>query len=117
MIKLCYIAGPYRADCALKTSRNVSRAEQMGKRLALQRPGWFPVIPHKNTELWDFDGGLRNIQPEYYLSGTLEVMRRCDAVLVLPDYRRSSGTIAEIAEAERLDIPVYYSVESVPEHG
>ncbi|EJY0635094.1 DUF4406 domain-containing protein [Salmonella enterica subsp. enterica serovar Schwarzengrund] len=115
-MKLCYISGPYRAECALKTSRNVSRAEQMGKRLTLERPEWFPVIPHKNTELWDFDGGLRNVQPEYYLSGTLEVMRRCDAVLVLPDYRRSSGTLAEIAEAERLGIPVYYSVGSIP-HG
>lgn len=114
---LVYIAGPYRADCALKTSRNISRAEQMAKRLTLERDNCIPITPHKLFELWDFDGGLRNVHPEYYLSGTLEVMRRCDAVLVLPDYRRSSGTIAEIAEAERLGIPVYYSVESVPANG
>lgn len=112
-MKLCYIAGPYRAECAFKTSRNISRAEQMGKRLTLERPEYFPVIPHKNTELWDFDGTMKNVKDDYYLSGTLEVMRRCNAVLVLPDYRRSSGTVAEIAEAERLGIPVYYSIESI----
>lgn len=116
MMRLIYVAGPYRADCALKTSRNVSRAEYLAKQVTLSRPDWFPVIPHKNTELWDYDAGLKNVPADYYLSGTLEIMRRCDAVLVTADYRRSVGTIAEIAEAERLGIPVYYSVESIP-HG
>lgn len=113
-MQLIYIAGPYRAECAVKTSRNINRAEQLGKRVALELPQWFPVIPHKNTELWDYSRDVADIKPEYYLEGTLEVMRRCDAVLVLPDFMRSSGTLAEIKEAERLGIPVYYSVESVP---
>jgi hypothetical protein len=112
-MKLVYIAGPYRADCAMKTQRNIFRAETLGKHVALNIKGWYPIIPHMNTAMWDFARELDSIEDSYYLESTLEVMRRCDAVLVLC---RSKGVDAEIAEAERLNIPVYYNPEDVP-HG
>jgi hypothetical protein len=116
-MKLIYIAGPYRATCALKTQRNIFAAENLGKQLTLQCPNYYPVIPHMNTALWGYDAGLINVPGQYYLDGTMEMMRRCDGVLVVPNYLRSQGTIAEIAEAERLGIPVYYSVTQVPVNG
>lgn len=114
MIRLVYIAGPYRATCALKTQRNIFAAESLGKQVALQCTGYYPVIPHCNTALWDYDPGLDNITGQYHLDGTMEMMRRCDAVLVVPNYLNSEGTKLEIAEAERLNIPVYYSILQVP---
>ena len=41
------------------------------------------------------------------LAGTLELMRRCDAVVVIPGWEHSTGTKAEIDEAMRLEIPVF----------
>ena len=45
---------------------------------------------------------------QFWLAGTLELMRRCDAVLVLPGYSFSEGTKGEIAEADRLGLPVMF---------
>lgn len=109
-MKLIYIAGPYRAPCAVKTQRNIFRAEQFGKRVLRELKGWFPIIPHMNTALWDFDETLRDVTDDVYLAGTLEVMRRCDAVFVFGD---SEGVRAEVLEAEKLGIPVYRSLEDV----
>lgn len=116
-MKLMYICGAYRASCLLKTGMNIDRAEQMGKTLLLKKKGWFPLIPHNNTRLWDFDRQLSTVDAEVYLVGTLELMRRCDAVLTLPSYKASKGSLAEIEEAKRLGIPVYYTLDEVPEHG
>lgn len=109
-MKLLYIAGPYRASCGVKTMKNIHRAESFGKRVLLNLNDWFPVIPHMNTALWDFDKNLRDVTDDVYLSGTMEIMRRCDAVLAFGD---SEGTRAEIAEAEKIGIPVYRSIEDV----
>ena len=109
-MKLLYIAGPYRAKCQLNTQRNVVRAESMGKRVLLNLKDWYPVIPHKNTELWDFDPMLKTVPDELYLKGTLAMMRRCDAVLVTGD---SEGTRAEVEHAKEINIPVYTRIEDV----
>ena len=42
-------------------------------------------------------------------------MRLCDAVLVLPGYQKSSGTLGEIEEAKRLGIPGFFLGEGRPE--
>jgi len=38
---------------------------------------------------------------------SIDELRHCDAVLVLPGYERSEGTKGEIAEAERLKLPIF----------
>ena len=78
----------------------------------LAEKGWFPVIPHLNTaKIEDYAPWLPD---EFYLDGTLELMRKCDAVCLLPGYEFSEGTAGEIAEARRLGIPVYTSEIKVP---
>jgi hypothetical protein len=39
------------------------------------------------------------------------MVRRCDAMLVEPHYGNSEGTAAEIAEAHRIGIPVFKTVD------
>ena len=48
-----------------------------------------------------------------WLEGDLEMLRRCDAVLVVPGWEKSSGTRAEIAEANACGIPVFYALEAL----
>jgi hypothetical protein len=67
-----------------------------------------PVIPHKNTEHMD---GLQT--DEFWLEGTLELMRQCDAVLLTPDWERSSGARGEKEEALRCCIPVFYGLATL----
>lgn len=101
-MKIIYVAGPYRADLPWGVDRNVHRAREAGVTVALA--GAMPLIPHANTA--HFDG----LAPDaFWLEGTLELLRRCDAVYVFSEnWKASSGTRNEVAEATRLGLPVFY---------
>jgi len=105
-----YVAGPYRASNRAGVELNIQSARLTGLHCCLK--GWSPLIPHANT------GGLDEIAPaipdQFWLDATLELMRRCDAVVLCPGYSLSEGTRAEMIEAQRRGIPVYYSVEELP---
>jgi hypothetical protein len=105
-VKVVYVAGRFRGKTNWEIQQNVRRAEEVSLRVA--ELGGMPLCPHKNTE--HFDGLLT---AEFWLEGTLELMRRCDAVVLVPGWETSEGTKGEIAEANRLGIPVYTSVEGL----
>ncbi len=100
MIKLVYIAGPYTGKTPWEIECNIHRARVVGAKVAAL--GALPVIPHANTAHFD------NIQPaSFFIEGTLELLRRCDAVVVLENSQASKGTQGEIAEAKRLGMPLF----------
>ena len=105
-----YVAGPYRASIRAGVELNIQSARLTGMHCCLK--GWSPVIPHANT------GGLDEIQPgitdQFWLDATLELMRRCDAVVLCPGYSLSEGTQAEMTEARRLGMDIYYRVDDLP---
>lgn len=108
---LAYIAGPYRAQTREGVALNIEAARATA--VAVARRGYFPVIPHSMT------GGLEHVLIEktddYWLGGTLEVMTRCDLVVLAPGWERSSGTAAEIEEARQLGLPVYETPAMAPD--
>ena len=94
MIKLIYIAGPYSATTREGVEANIARAVALGIEVA--RLGAMPVIPHANTAHPEFN----DAQPyDFWIDGTLELLRRCDAVIVTDDYRRSTGARGEVRDA------------------
>jgi len=103
VMPVIYIAGPYRATTAWLRELNVRAAEEAA--LLAAQHGCVPVCPHTMTRF--FDGTLTDA---YWLEATLEIMRRCDAVLFVAGWKGSKGSLAEKAEAERLGMPVaFYS--------
>lgn len=60
------------------------------------------ICPHLNTA--NFDG---IVPDQNFLDGTMEMMRRCDLVVLLPGWGDSSGSIKEKSEADRLGTPTY----------
>jgi hypothetical protein len=107
-MKVVYIAGPFRGSNAWEVEKNIREAEEFGFRVAQLRA--MPLIPHANTRF--FDGTLTG---EFWLEGTIELMRRCDAILLLPTWEQSEGARAERKEAERLGLQVFYNGDL--EHG
>jgi hypothetical protein len=98
-----YIAGPYTGDDAWQTERNVRRAEELA--YEVEALGACAVCPHTNTRYVD------NRTPySQKIRTTLEMMRRCDAVLFTDDWRRSTGARGENAEAVRLGMPCFESL-------
>jgi len=98
-MKLVYLAGPYRGRSEWDVHTNIQQAEWYAAEITKRRGDLFCVTPHKNTA---YMGGL---QPDkYFLDGTLELLRRCDYIYLLPNWETSAGAVAEEKEARRLNI-------------
>lgn len=101
-MKLVYIAGPFSAATREGVETNIRRAEDYGIEVATL--GAMPVIPHANTSRREFE----SLQPyEFWIDGTKELLRRCDAVFLTDERHLSSGARGEVEEAEARGIPVF----------
>lgn len=102
-----YIAGPYRSRWGLiGRAWNILQAWLYGRRVA--RIGAFPVVPHTGTAFYD------GLQPdEFFLDGTLQTLKRCDVIVMMPTWRTSAGSRSELAWAEANDMPVFYDVSAL----
>lgn len=105
-MKVVYIAGPFRGASAWEVECNVRRAEE--RALEVWRLGAAALCPHTNTRY--FDGAAAD---EVWLRGDLEMLSRCDALLLTPDYRRSSGATAERDHALAIGVPVFYDLQAL----
>jgi nucleoside 2-deoxyribosyltransferase len=99
-MKVVYIAGPFRGANAWEIEQNIRRAEELA--LEAWRSGFAVICPHTNTRF--FQGAAED---RIWLDGDLEILRRCDAVLLTADWERSSGARAEVDVARALGIPVF----------
>lgn len=102
-----YVAGRFRSADGWKINENVFAAEKAGRAVAAL--GAMPLIPHS---IGAHMAGTED--DSFWLTGTLELMRRCDVVLVLPGYQESQGTQGEIAEAQRIGLPVIMPQNGAP---
>lgn len=140
-MKLVYIAGPYRAPDQVGVELNIANARRVAiallkaihtkpivesveghcfasdeesrsivEKLGSNAP--FPVIPHMNTALFDFQEGITHIDADYWLKGTMRQMVDCSyVILTRPDAaEKSIGTRNEVYEANREGIPVFEDV-------
>jgi len=99
-MKIVYVAGPYRAKTPWKVARNIFNARILGLQVA--KLGVMPLIPHANTAFYDGE-----MPDSFWLAGTLEMMSRCDAIMLLKGWEKSSGTRAEVELAKKLGIQVF----------
>lgn len=101
--KLIYVAGPFRGPSAYSIHQNVNHAEMWA--YALWDAGFAVICPHLNTAHFD-----KSLPDETFLRGDLTILRRCDAVFLVPGWEKSQGAKSEAAEARKAGIPVYTSV-------
>jgi len=99
-MKLAYIAGPYRATTPHKTQLNIDRAREVA--LKMWKSSYAVICPHMNSA--HFDGECDDTQ---WLLGYLEILKRCDLMVLLPNWLDSRGTIEEVNLAFKEGIPTY----------
>lgn len=98
-MRLVYIAGPFNGD----VEHNCRKAEALACEVALLNA--HPVVPHSLGRV------LFGVQSEEYTyAGTLELMRRCDILLLVPGWENSKGARSEVDEARKLDKPVCHTI-------
>lgn len=105
-MKIIYVAGPFRAKTAFEIAENTREAERLG--LEVSKLGAMPMIPHANTALFHDQGDER-----FWLDGTLELMRRCDAVIFTSRWKESEGARGERDDAQTRGLPQFFSVDEL----
>lgn len=99
-MKVVYVAGPFRGLTPWDVEKNIRRAEELALRVA--NAGAMPLCPHTMTRYFD-----KQCNDSFWLEGTLELLRRCDAMVMTDDWERSSGTRGERNEARGLGLPIF----------
>jgi nucleoside 2-deoxyribosyltransferase len=105
-MKIAYVAGPYRGKSKIKlinrlqVIRNIVRARTVAKEL--WRQGYAALCPHSNTAL--FDGAAPD---ETFLQGDIDMLAKCDLVVLVRGWDKSNGTKDEVIFAKYAGIPVY----------
>lgn len=105
-MKVVYIAGPFRAKNAWEVEQNIRRSEEAA--LKIWALGAAVISPHCNTRF--FDGALEN---DVFLKGDLEILKRCDAIYMLPDWKSSDGARGEFNYAEHLGLRSFQHMEDL----
>jgi len=107
-MRLVYVAGKFSAPTRAEVEVNIAAAVCVA--LEVARIGLMPVCPHSNTQHEEFE----RVQPyPFWIEGTLELLRRCDAVITVSGWEASKGACRERAEANRLGIPVFDTIEEL----
>ena len=106
-MKLAYTAGPYRGRTHNDVAQNIAAARAVATRL--WELGYAALCPHLNSAF------MSGVAPEEnFLNGGLEMLRRCDLVVLVEGWQASQGTALEIEEARAHGIPIFSDLEFVP---
>ena len=112
-MKRVYVAGPYSANNIIDCLDNMRKGMRIGAEVFMA--GYSPWVPwhdfHHQLVLRDDE----SIPVQYYYEMSMAQLEVSDAVLVLPGWMESKGTLAEIKRAEELKIPIFYTFEALKE--
>lgn len=108
-LHLIYVAGKYSAGTPEQVERNIRVAQSWAAAINRTGLGVFAVVPHslsRNIE--------SSLDEETWRAGTLALSRRCDGLVLLPEWQESAGSLGELAAA-KLDGRPYVAATAIPQ--
>lgn len=105
-MKVVYVAMRFTAPDEWTRAKYIRSAEITG--FAVAEAGAMPLMPTSNTRSY-----AGTLDEKFWYEGTLELLRRCDALILTPGWEGSKGVASEIEEAKRLHLPVFERVEEL----
>lgn len=109
---LIYVSGPFTAGNGRTVQDNIELAKKAGYRL--RKLGLMPIIPHISI----LDPGPGEAGYKLAMKECLELMRRCDGVFMMENWRESRGArIERWVAMRRFNQPVAYEFGSSTELG
>lgn len=98
---IMFISGPYRGDNEWEVTKNIRNAELVA--LKYWKKGYVVICPHKNSSY--FGGEL----PDHrWLDGDLEILGRCDGIVMMQNWRESAGAEVEHGYAIEKQLKIIY---------
>lgn len=105
-MRVVYVAARFTAPDGWTQAKYIRSAEVVG--MAVAEAGAMPLMPTSNTRSY-----AGTLDEKFWYAGTLELLRRCDAMILTPGWNGSRGVAAEIAEARLFGIPVFERVDEL----
>ena len=102
-IATVYVSGPFSASTQDRIFANQRAASVCATRIL--ELGFAPLCPHTNV----LDIG--SLSYEEIMAVDFALLRQCDAVFLMPNWRQSPGAIREEAHARLHRIPVFEDLE------
>ena len=98
---MVYVCGPHRSITPEGVDLNIRAAETVSRKIF--QAGAFSVCPHVITRGHEEAQG-----EEFWLRSTLDLLRKCDAIVILDGWEISEGCVREVQVARDLKIPLYW---------
>ena len=108
MIPLVYVAGPFSGPSRDAVELNIQAAEAAS--LLVSKLGAMPICPHANTANAAFEKAQGY---EFWIEGTAELLRRCDAAIFIWGWESSSGAQKEFKLAVAEKIPAFMNYDEL----
>jgi len=105
-----YVAGAYSDDNVLGVLRNIGRGEELSA--SLFADGYAPFTPWHDKD-FVIKNWLKDFPVKMFYDFSMAWLRCSDCILLVPneegmvDWQDSKGTLAEIEEAKKLNIPIF----------
>jgi hypothetical protein len=100
-MKVVFISGKYRDKDWYRIDLNIQKAKIAA--IDLWKRGFVVICPHLNTAHFD---GL--CDDNVWLTGDLEILKRCDVIYMLKNWEDSEGAKAELELAIKLGLEIIY---------
>jgi nucleoside 2-deoxyribosyltransferase len=112
-MKVIYVAGPYTGkghgpENYAEIGHNILNAREWAIKI-LKLGGCVTLTPHLNSAHMECDFN----HPEFWYEADLELLKRCDAIFMIPGWERSKGSVKEHGFAITRELPVFYDLESL----
>ena len=110
-IKVIFISGPFRGDNPWEVEKNIRRAEELSFevwKLAEKGAKVAVICSHTNTRFFD-----KTMNDQVWIDGTQALLLKCDAMLLVPGWENSEGTLGEIEFCKERGIPYFETVSEL----
>jgi len=118
VIKYVYVASaitPYKTEHPVVGHwANIRRGIRAAVELYLE--GYIPFCPHLDDFYFMFLRNGENITYNMIKKYSMAWLDKCDALLVLPRWRKSVGVKEEVEKAKKLGMPIFYSIDDLFEY-
>lgn len=101
-MKHVYIAGPFTAKTDIECEANIVRAEAAAASIIAADPEVVCIIPHAIGRNFKHGPGT----PQYWYDATMSMLSRCDAIVMLPGWEGSKGSVREYEYAVENNMPI-----------
>jgi len=113
-MKKVYVAGAYSADNVITVLDNIRKGTRLSTEVLLA--GYAPFCPWLDYQFQLMLRDNEKLEVKDYYGYSMSWLEVSDAVLLVPEWQGSKGTLKEIDRAMEINIPVFVKLTDLRKH-